>query len=61
MRQNQRNIATLNVILWGTCNTGLSEDQCITNMARFGQNTQTSCKRDLSAKNSVVLDALAGT
>ena len=30
-------------------------------MAWFEENIQTSCKTDLSAKNSVVLDALAGT
>ena len=39
----------------------MSEDQCVASTAWFEENIQTSFKMDLSTKNSVVLDALAGT
>ncbi|KAH9941795.1 uncharacterized protein BXZ73DRAFT_41841 [Epithele typhae] len=57
---SQQNVTELNAIIWGTCNTDLSEAQCVSNMAWFETNIQTTCKADLAAKNSIVTDALAG-
>ena len=60
MKQNQRTIATLNVIFWGTCNTDLSAEQCASNMQWFSDNIQSACKQDIAARNALVSDAVAG-
>ncbi|KAI0754341.1 hypothetical protein C8Q80DRAFT_1094050 [Daedaleopsis nitida] len=58
--QSQRNVSELNVIVWGTCNTDLSVEQCSSNMAWFANNIQTVCKQDIAANNALVSDAVAG-
>ncbi|RPD61430.1 hypothetical protein L227DRAFT_68773 [Lentinus tigrinus ALCF2SS1-6] len=58
--QSQRNISELNVIIWGTCNTDLSAEQCSSNMGWFANQIQTACKKDIAAQNALVLDAVAG-
>ncbi|KAL1949002.1 hypothetical protein VTO73DRAFT_10808 [Trametes versicolor] len=57
---SQRNISLLNTIIWGTCNTDPSADQCVANMGWFADNIQTQCKGDISANNPIVQDAVAG-
>ncbi|EJF59743.1 hypothetical protein BD309DRAFT_876085 [Dichomitus squalens] len=58
--QSQRNISQLNVIIWGTCNTDLSAEQCAGNMQWFADNIQSACKQDIAANNALVTDAVAG-
>ncbi|KAI0355968.1 hypothetical protein OH77DRAFT_1503903 [Trametes cingulata] len=57
---SQRNISLLNDVIWGTCNTDLSADQCASNMAWFADNIKTQCKQDIAANNPIVQDAVAG-
>ena len=59
-KQSQRNISELNVIIWGTCNTDLSAEQCASNMQWFSDNIQSACKQDIAASNALVTDAVAG-
>ncbi|KAI0631242.1 hypothetical protein C8Q77DRAFT_1061993 [Trametes polyzona] len=58
--QSQRNISLLNTIIWGTCNTVPSAEQCEENMAWFADNIKTQCKGDIDANNPIVQDAVAG-
>ncbi|KAI0697498.1 hypothetical protein C8T65DRAFT_710377 [Cerioporus squamosus] len=58
--QSQRNISELNVIIWGTCNTDLSAEQCSSNMAWFAHQIQSACKTEIAANNALVMDAVAG-
>ncbi|RDX42456.1 hypothetical protein OH76DRAFT_101828 [Lentinus brumalis] len=58
--QSQRNISELNVIIWGTCNTDLSAEQCSSNMGWFASQMQSVCKKEIAENNALVMDALAG-
>ncbi|KAH9852263.1 hypothetical protein C2E23DRAFT_731024 [Lenzites betulinus] len=60
IKQSQGNVSLLNTIIWGTCNTVTSSDQCSSNMAWFADNIKTQCKGDISANNPIVQDAVAG-
>ncbi|KAJ7689480.1 hypothetical protein B0H17DRAFT_937412 [Mycena rosella] len=51
----QDNLTTLNNIVWGTCNTSFTEDDCSTNMAWFSSNLESSCASDLKDGNSMAV------
>ncbi|VDC02648.1 unnamed protein product [Peniophora sp. CBMAI 1063] len=57
--QAQTNVSQLNVDVWGTCNTALSEDQCSSNMAWFADQLKTDCADDLKSQNAEVVQSLA--
>ncbi|KAI0763442.1 hypothetical protein BD413DRAFT_642914 [Trametes elegans] len=57
---SQRNISLLNAIIWGTCNTEPSAEECAANMGWFAANIKTQCRQDIAAQNPIVLDAVAG-
>ncbi|KZV70030.1 hypothetical protein PENSPDRAFT_685915 [Peniophora sp. CONT] len=57
--QAQTNISQLNVDVWGTCNTAISEDQCSGNMAWFADQLKTDCADDLNSRNAEVVQSLA--
>ncbi|KAG6811294.1 hypothetical protein H0H92_008090 [Tricholoma furcatifolium] len=54
----ETNLTLLNSIMWGTCNTDISQDQCISNMGWFAETLQSSCTADLQAQNEVAVSAL---
>ncbi|PCH35402.1 hypothetical protein WOLCODRAFT_139891 [Wolfiporia cocos MD-104 SS10] len=56
----QNNLTLLNNVLWGTCNTGPSLDQCTANMDWFAQELQTACAIDLKANNELAASTLVG-
>ncbi|KAI0916010.1 hypothetical protein AcV5_003466 [Taiwanofungus camphoratus] len=56
----QTNLTLLNAIVWGTCNTDLSADQCAENMASFAGALQTACAAEMRADNVFVANALLG-
>lgn len=56
--QAQNNITEMNIDIWGTCNTDLSQNQCSTNMAWFVSALQSSCAKDLSDQNAMAADTL---
>ncbi|TFY56852.1 hypothetical protein EVJ58_g7385 [Rhodofomes roseus] len=56
----QFNLTELNSIIWGTCNTDLSADQCEENMAYFADALQDACSTDLKANNQVAVSSLLG-
>ncbi|KAI0828669.1 hypothetical protein BC628DRAFT_1428929 [Trametes gibbosa] len=58
--KSQGNVSLLNTIVWGTCNTVPSADQCAANMAWFADTIKDQCKGDISANNPIVQDAVAG-
>ncbi|KAI0642781.1 hypothetical protein C8Q79DRAFT_916747 [Trametes meyenii] len=58
--QSQRNISLLNTIIWGTCNTTPTADQCAANMGWFADNIKTQCAGDITARTPIVQDAVAG-
>lgn len=60
-KQAQTNLTQLNDIVWGTCNTDTSTDQCGTNMATFESTLQSVCSKELSTQNAMVVQALQGT
>lgn len=57
-QEAQNNITEMNIDIWGTCNTDLSQDQCSTNMAWFVSALQSSCVEDLSAQNAMAAETL---
>lgn len=59
-KQAQANLTALNSIVWGTCNTDLSQDTCTSNMAWFASTLQSVCSAELNAKNVMVVQALQG-
>ncbi|KAI0792506.1 hypothetical protein C8Q75DRAFT_753184 [Abortiporus biennis] len=56
----QENITALNSIIWGTCNTDLSADQCNSNMGWFSSQMATVCATDLSNSNPQVVTTFRG-
>ncbi|KAI0676356.1 hypothetical protein C8Q78DRAFT_987033 [Trametes maxima] len=59
-KQSQRNASLLNTIIWGTCNTTPSAEQCTANMGWFADNIKTQCAGDIAANTPIVQDAVAG-
>jgi len=59
-QQAQTNLTALSSIVWGTCNTDLSQDVCSSNMAWFASTLQSVCAEDLSARNVMVSQTLQG-
>ena len=60
LNQAQTNLTELNSILWGTCNTDASQQQCSSNMASFADQLHSSCANELSANNNQVVQTLQG-
>ncbi|KAA1472529.1 hypothetical protein DENSPDRAFT_757870, partial [Dentipellis sp. KUC8613] len=58
--QAQSNVSALNVDIWGTCNTPLSQDQCVSNMGWFASQLPQQCQKDLDDQNETVLQAQQG-
>jgi len=48
----------MNSLIWGTCNTTTSKDQCVANMGWFASTLRTACAQELDEQNSMVLDTL---
>jgi hypothetical protein len=51
----------MNTLIWGTCNTPLSQDQCVANMGWFLSTLHTACSQELSAQNAMVLQTEIGS
>ncbi|KZT37439.1 hypothetical protein SISSUDRAFT_1062793 [Sistotremastrum suecicum HHB10207 ss-3] len=58
--QAQQNTSLLTDILWGTCNTVTSSDDCQSLMDSLTTQIQSSCKADLQSQNALALQALTG-
>ncbi|KAJ7108601.1 hypothetical protein C8R44DRAFT_636287 [Mycena epipterygia] len=58
--QAQDDLASLNNIVWGTCNTTFDEDQCISNMDWFSTNLVSACAIDLKDGNSMAVNTQIG-
>jgi len=58
--ESQNNLTALNAILWGTCNTDPSINECMANLDWFSSNMRTTCSTDIDAQNAMVLRALTG-
>jgi len=56
----QNNLTLLNSIIWGTCQTTTSFEQCSLNMGWFAQDLQVACAQDLSDRNANAVMALIG-
>jgi hypothetical protein len=56
----QTNLTLLNSIIWGTCQTTMSTEQCSSNMGWFASNLQSDCSQELSQKNAIAVNALIG-
>nr|GAT46064.1 predicted protein [Mycena chlorophos] len=56
----QSNLAELNDIVWGTCNTNIDADQCAANMAWFSNSLATQCAEDLEQGNSMAMNTKIG-
>ncbi|KAJ7065044.1 hypothetical protein C8F01DRAFT_1129242 [Mycena amicta] len=52
----QSDLATLNTLVWGTCNTDTDEDQCAVNMEWFSTSLASSCAIDLQDGNSMAVN-----
>ena len=50
----------MNTLIWGTCNTTLSDDQCQSNMASFASQLQSDCSQELGNQNLLVVKSLIG-
>jgi hypothetical protein len=51
----------MNSLIWGTCNTTTSKDQCVANMGWFVSTLRTECAQELAAQNAMVLETLTGS
>ncbi|KAJ6627903.1 hypothetical protein B0H10DRAFT_1869252 [Mycena sp. CBHHK59/15] len=51
----QDNLTELNAIVWGTCNTTIAEDQCVSNMEWFSSTLASVCATDLKDGNSMAV------
>lgn len=58
--QAQKNLTLLNSIIWGTCQTTLSFQQCSANMAWFANALRSECAQDISENNTNVVTTLIG-
>jgi len=56
----QGNTTLLNDLVWGTCNTDLSETQCLSIMNAFASSLRSICATDLTNGNVLVNNALTG-
>lgn len=54
----QTNLTLMNTLIWGTCNTPMSNDECQANMASFASSLQTSCSIELGNQNLLVANSL---
>lgn len=48
----------MNSLIWGTCNTTISEDQCESNMSSFASQLQSDCSQELGDENLLVVKSL---
>ncbi|PPQ99338.1 hypothetical protein CVT24_009152 [Panaeolus cyanescens] len=56
----QTNLTLLNAVVWGTCNTLTTFDQCKLNMNWFAANLKTSCAQELKEQNMMAMQTLTG-
>jgi len=56
----ETNLTTMNNIVWGTCNTRLSQDDCVSTMSTLADTLRDQCEQDLAANIAIVQNALAG-
>ncbi|EMD35597.1 hypothetical protein CERSUDRAFT_85543 [Gelatoporia subvermispora B] len=56
----QTNISLLNTIVWGTCNTDPTMDECIANMEWFATALQQECTTELKGNYATVVNTLMG-
>ncbi|CAL1699644.1 unnamed protein product [Somion occarium] len=54
----QNNLTALNTIIWGTCNTDASSDQCTANTGWFADTLKSQCSQDLINMNTLVVETL---
>jgi len=54
----QTNLTLMNSLIWGTCNTPLSNPQCRSNMASFASQLQSDCSQELGNQNLLVVNSL---
>lgn len=54
----QNNLTLMNTLIWGTCNTTLSDGQCHSNMASFASQIQSACSQELGNQNLLVVNSL---
>jgi hypothetical protein len=60
-KQAQSNLTLLNSVVWGTCNTNLTQDECSSDMAWFASTLQSVCSVDLNAGNVMAVQTLQGS
>jgi hypothetical protein len=58
IKQEQSNLTALNTIVWGTCNTDLSQDTCSANMAWFASTLKSVCSAELDGQNLMAVTTL---
>ncbi|KAI0044966.1 hypothetical protein FA95DRAFT_1544389 [Auriscalpium vulgare] len=56
----QNNVTALNIDVWGTCNTPLTEDQCLSNIGWFASELPKQCATEIADDNATVQQALQG-
>jgi len=54
----QTNLTLMNALIWETCNTPMSNDQCQSNMASFTSSLHTACSQELNNQNLLVVNSL---
>lgn len=54
----QYNYTLMNTLIWGTCNTTPSKDQCVATMSRYVSALRTECSQELAVQNVMVLQTL---
>lgn len=59
-KQAQTNVSLLNTIVWGTCNTDPTMDECIANMDWFATALQQECTTELKGNYATVVNTLMG-
>jgi len=57
---SQNNATLLTDIMWGTCNTPTTADECDDVMKDLASNIQTDCKTELQQKDTLPMEALGG-
>lgn len=58
--QLDKNLTSLTSIIYGTCNTTPSEDECVGRMLEFEQDIRTACAQELSSGHALAWSALNG-
>jgi len=48
----------MNSLIWGTCNTTITEGQCSSNMASFASQLQSECPQELANQNLLAVKTL---